>query len=149
MSWNFLHLHNIAFLSDLFICKVNSGLWLITCLSAICTGKSYWWECDLGKKLQRQQENCTRWNQVLFWTVVSAIFFQNCTLIHMITYLSPWLTFTKAVTTMQFKSWTHAISSEPVQFQVNPCNFKWTRAISSEPVQFQIISQSPRTGFVL
>ena len=41
------------------------------------------------------------------------------------------------LTPCNFK-WTRAISSEPVQFQVNACNFKWTRAISSEPVQFQV-----------
>ena len=48
------------------------------------------------------------------------------------------LALAQAVTTVQFKSWPHAISSEPVQFQVNLRNFKWTRAISSEPVQFQV-----------
>ena len=69
------------------------------------------------------------------WTVVSTILLRSnpCDLIIM-TYLH----LVQVVTTVQFITWPRAISSEPVQFQVNPCNFKWTRAISSELVQFQV-----------
>ena len=97
-------------------------------------------ESVIGKTLYGNRK-ITRGKAVWYLNCCKCKFFQNCTLIHviMITYYSR-LTFTKLKRSLPyiFKSWPHAISSEPVQFQVNPCNFKWTRAISSEPVQFQV-----------
>ena len=43
----------------------------------------------------------------------------------------------------------YILKVDPVQFQVNPCNFKLTRAISSEPVQFKNIGTIPTYRFCI
>ena len=54
--------------------------------------------------------------------------FYPCTLIHMITYYSSWLTFTKHTQSQPYNLkgaiLTQVISSEPMQFEVSPCNLK-------------------------